>query len=89
MTQKKNGFKTSHGLGIKGLDMAILVVALKSKDAGSRGATYYLCICFGCQNVHKFATMYIKKSKVCKHQLLCTGTPPLTLFFGPGHQIVP
>ena len=32
-----------------------------TKDAGSRGATYYLCICFGCQNVHKFATMYVHK----------------------------
>ena len=38
-----------------------------TKDVGSGGATYYLCICFGCQNVHKFAAMYIKKSKVCKH----------------------
>ena len=57
MTRKKNGFKTSQGLGIKGLDMAILVVALKSKDAGSRGATYYLCICFGCQNVTEYGSI--------------------------------
>ena len=47
-----------------------------TKDVGSGGATYYLCICFGCQNVHKFATMYVHKKNqkfasincyVCKH----------------------
>ena len=40
MTRKKNGFKTSHGLGIKGLDMAILVVALKMQAVEEQRTTY-------------------------------------------------
>ena len=40
---RKKWFKTSHGLGIKGLDMAILVVALKMQAVDEQ-RKYYLCI---------------------------------------------
>ena len=58
-----------------------------TKDAGSRGATYYLCICFGCQNVHKFATMYIKKSKVCKSNVFENTVYQLLYLFLTFHHL--
>ena len=56
MTRKKNGFKTSQGLGIKGLDMAILVVALKMQAVEEQRTTY----------------VSVSGAKMCINLQLCT-----------------